>query len=131
VWQNDYRVPICRAIEKPWASNAPFVSCVPEGTYGLVEYNSPKFGDTWALVNHDCGVGLYQGDSDRYACLIHKANWVHQLQGCIAPVTQFTVLDGKWAGSASGTAFNLIKGLIEGGDTQLIITHEEAVFDAD
>jgi hypothetical protein len=128
-WQNDDGVPVCYAVEKPWVDNAPYVSCVPEGTYGLVEYNSPKFGDTYALVNHDCGVGLYEGDSDRFACLIHKGNWPHNVQGCIAPVSSLTVLGGKWGGANSTGAYNIVIEMIESGDTQLIITHEEALYD--
>jgi hypothetical protein len=122
-WFNDAGELICHAVEKPWENNAPFVSCIPEGAYGLVEYASPKFGQTWAMLNHELGVGLFVGDSDRYACLIHKANWPHQVQGCIAPVSEFTVLGDKWAGSSSRAAYDKVIDEIEGGDTVLEITH--------
>jgi hypothetical protein len=112
---------LCHAIEKSWENNAPFVSCIPEGNYELVEYDSPKFGDTWALVGDT--VGLFQGDSDRYACLIHKANWPHDVQGCIAPVSHLTVLDGIWAGSSSAAAYAKVVIEIKNGDTTLEITH--------
>lgn len=126
-WYDNESNLICHAIERPWLYNEPNFSCVPEGEYELVEYDSPKFGDTWCLVNHALDVGMYQGDAARYACLIHKANWVRQVKGCIAPVTKLTVMRGDWAGSSSGDAYKKIAELIEGGDTTLIITHAAAV----
>jgi hypothetical protein len=126
-WHTDDGWFICYSLEKPWADNMPFDSCVPEGDYGLVEYASPKFGETYALVNHDLDVGVYEGDAARYAILIHKANWAHQLQGCIAPGTSLSTLEGDWSVSASGVAYKKIMEEIEGGDTSLIITHAKGV----
>ena len=128
-WYDDSGAFICHSMERPWLNNSPFTSCVPEGTYGLEPYHSSKFGDTYALVNHDLGVGILEGESDRYAILIHSANWVEQLQGCIAPGTDLTVLNGKWAISASRNALKKIIELIDGGESQLIITHKEGVLD--
>lgn len=73
-------------IERPWLNNRGFVSCVPEGEYELVPFTRPSNGDeVWALRNHDLGVGINKGDSDRYAILIHPANFVTDIAGCIAP----------------------------------------------
>jgi hypothetical protein len=119
--------PVCYSLERPWLDNAPMVSCVPEGVYELKEYASPKFGDSYVLVNHDLDVGMYEGDAPRYACLIHAANWVYQINGCIAPVTKHVTMKGEWAGSSSGDALRVILNLIEDGDTTLEITHAEGV----
>ncbi len=85
----------CYTMEQPWRQNRRFVSCVPVGTYNLISYDSPKYGETFALENEDNDVFVYENEADeggRYACLFHSANWAHQLQGCIAPG------DGKgWA----------------------------------
>lgn len=78
----------CNTIEQPWRDNRRFVSCVPAGEYTLERFVSDKYGEVVALVNHDLGVYSRKheaGDGDRYACLIHAANWSSQLQGCIAP----------------------------------------------
>lgn len=76
----------CYTIEQLWDMNKPFVSCVPAGEYTLVPHHSDKYGKTWALVNHDLSVAYAPTPNfRRYACLIHAANWAHQLQGCIAP----------------------------------------------
>lgn len=68
------------------------VSCIPPGVYDLVPHNTEAHPDTFALVNPDLWV--YHFDSDvprekrgyaRTAVLIHPANWVEELRGCIAP----------------------------------------------
>lgn len=78
----------CYAIEQNWEHNRPFISCVPDGVYRLRKFGSGKYGDTFALENSDLRVFANMRDtlnkSDRYACLLHKANWSHELQGCIA-----------------------------------------------
>jgi hypothetical protein len=76
---------ICKTIEKPWKNNIPYESCIPTGEYELIPYDSPKHGKTYAFVNHELGVGANKGDSDRFACLLHVANWAHQLERCVAP----------------------------------------------
>ena len=77
----------CYTIEKPWRDNKPFVSCVPAGEYKLEKFHSARYGETVVLVNPELDVVANKseaGEGDRYACLIHAANWSHQLQGCIA-----------------------------------------------
>jgi len=78
----------CYAIEQNWQDNQPFVSCVPDGEYVLDEFHSGRYGHTFALVNAGKNVYANKADGflekDRYACLLHKANWSHELQGCIA-----------------------------------------------
>lgn len=79
---------ICYTVEQPWRDNKPFKSCVPVGHYTLVPFESEKYGSVVALENPELNVYANQSDAsegDRYACLIHAANWSHQLQGCIAP----------------------------------------------
>ena len=128
-WYSDDGAFICYSLEKPWADNMPFDSCVPEGTYGLVDYDSPKFGETFALVNHDLDVGVYAGDAKRYAILLHKANWASQLHGCIAPGTILSALGGKWSVSSSGAAYAKIIAEIEKGGTTLKITHATGILE--
>lgn len=80
-------------LERPWIPSSPggepFKSCVPAGLYRLVRHRR-KNGDTvLALINH--GLGVYYEKDDRpngvgrYLILIHSANWVDQIAGCIAP----------------------------------------------
>lgn len=69
-------------IEQPWNDNQKGSSCVPEGVYSLIPYQSPKHGATWYLQNHALGVGA--ANEQRSYCELHSANWASQLQGCIA-----------------------------------------------
>lgn len=82
-------------LELPWRPlpgalcGRPDVSCVPAGAYQLVTHDSPRHPRTWALVAPTLGVFHEPGDMPpgfgpaRIACLIHTANWVTQLEGCI------------------------------------------------
>jgi hypothetical protein len=84
-----------QTLERPWIpgdewrGGKPNHSCIPFGTYNIEPHSSNKFGEVWALVNHDLGVYHYPAErrytTDRSAILIHVANYVHQLQGCITP----------------------------------------------
>lgn len=69
-------------IERPWINNRPEVSCIPGGEYALIHHCSEKYGDVWAFIG---GSVSYQPNrqSDRYACLIHSANYGHQVKGCL------------------------------------------------
>jgi hypothetical protein len=72
---------ICHTIELPWKNNAPRISCIPEGTYTLVERYSPKFHRHLHLTDV----------KERSNILIHPANnAVRELKGCIAPVMLLT-----------------------------------------
>jgi len=80
------------AVEQPWLADAdhpagvPFHSCVPAGIYELEPHDTERHPNCWALVNHDLGV--YHWDdphAHRTACLIHVANWPHNVEGCIGP----------------------------------------------
>ena len=73
-------------IEQPWRDDAAFSSCVPDGTYMLMPYESPKHGDTWCLHNPAYGIyGTAPPVGARGYCELHAGNWASQLEGCIAP----------------------------------------------
>lgn len=126
-WYADNGSFLAYSMERPWVDNAPFTSCIPEGKYGIVDYNSPKFGDTYALVNHELDVGVYEGEAKRFAILIHKANWPRQLHGCVAPGTKLSALDGEWSVSSSGLAYAKVIAEILSGDGTLEITHASGI----
>ncbi len=69
---------LCFTIELPWLGNRPNHSCIPEGTYTLVQRHSVRWG-LHLLVNGVVGRSLI---------LFHPANnALQQLRGCIAPVS--------------------------------------------
>lgn len=86
----------CYTVERPWLNNASRISCVPEGLYNLVWHNGPKFGKTVALVGGT--VSQYpDGISKRSAILIHPANEMNDLEGCIGLGDNLGYIRAKWA----------------------------------
>jgi hypothetical protein len=92
-------------LERPWVPASIFatdnlripcgrkgVSCVPPGRYKLVPHNSEAHPHTVALVNPSLWVYHFEEDVPtsqrgwaRTTVLIHPANFVSELRGCIAP----------------------------------------------
>ncbi len=86
----------CFTVERPWQNNEAMKSCIPEGKYDLVWYNSPKFGRTLAVVGNT--VSLFPDSNyKRSAILIHAGNTMDDLLGCIAPGAELGFVAGKWA----------------------------------
>ena len=73
-----------KTLELPWKDNERRVSCIPPGTYEIIKHTSPKFGECWWL----------QDVPGRSEILIHAANYVRQLRGCIAPGLTCADIDG-------------------------------------
>lgn len=44
-------LPYCLTLEDPWLNNAEGVSCVPAGMYVCQRVQSPKFGNTFTVLN--------------------------------------------------------------------------------
>jgi len=64
----------CFTLELPWKDNKRRESCIPAGTYKAVKHKSPKFGNSVWIKDVP----------NRAEILIHPANYVRQLLGCIA-----------------------------------------------
>ncbi|PRY38459.1 hypothetical protein CLV58_109186 [Spirosoma oryzae] len=103
---------ISKTIELPWKDNQPRISCIPEGTYPVVIYNSPKHGPS-LLLKKVPGRSMIE---------VHSANWAMgkdgtgktpQLLGCIAPVTQLDTETGGRPGVGwnSGKALEKVEAL--------------------
>lgn len=87
---------LCFIIELPWRNNQRNVSCIPAGTYELVQRTSAKFSQHLYVANVP----------HRSMILVHPANDAStQLQGCLAPVMQLSGLGKGWN---SRQALNLI-----------------------
>lgn len=116
---------IYNTVEQPWNDNQPFKSCVPDGIYTLKAFNSPRWGQTFALVGET--VAITEAEvrvSDtlkRYACLFHTANRSQELAGCIAPGMDLGSIASVWAVTSSAQAMLNLMHEMHDGD-QLIIT---------
>jgi hypothetical protein len=97
--------PIIYTLERPWVEAAYMslapgyvpcgargVSCIPAGIYQLEAHDTDAHPSTFALINHNLWVYHFEADVPpdrkgyaRTAVLIHPANYVEELRGCIAP----------------------------------------------
>jgi len=80
-------------VEREWADNKPFVSCIPAGEYELEEHSSTQYPNTYALIGET--VSHYSSDKARSVCLFHAANWPDEVQGCIGIGKILTYINGN------------------------------------
>lgn len=93
-----------RTIELPWKNNTVGLSCIPEGTYIVKPYKSPKFGNCW-LVSNVPG---------RNYILFHRGNLAGDVtlgfkshsRGCILPGAYVGKINNQLAVLNSTKAFS-------------------------
>lgn len=123
-------------IERPWQTNPegpgglPRVSCVPLGIYELRPHTSPKFGEVYAL--HAPALGVYENEVPagqhygRSLILIHPANRVTELLGCIAPGMTHGVIGTENVVLDSRVAFAKIRQRLGREETHVLTIREAA-----
>ncbi len=70
---------VCYILERPWLHNERSVSCIPEGRYDV----RPDEEGRYTGYPEICDV------VGRTEIIIHPANRVHELHGCLAPGTGY------------------------------------------
>ena len=87
----------CKTLELPYLSNAANISCIPNGIYTVLKYNSPTFGKCFKIFD-------VPGRSD---ILIHRGNYNRDTKGCILIGKDFIDIndDGLTDISASTATF--------------------------
>lgn len=73
----------CNTLELPDFNNQKKISNIPVGKYKVVKRSSAKYGNHFHILNVP----------NRDYILIHQANYVRQLEGCIAVGNMFTDID--------------------------------------
>lgn len=74
----------CRTLELPDRGNQRRISCIPEGEYWVEKRKSRKYGDHFHV----------RGVPNRSLILLHNANFVEQLLGCVAVGLAHTDING-------------------------------------
>ena len=90
-------------VERPWLNNRVQESCIPEGDYtlrmrqsGVVQRSTGgEFTHGWEVT----------GVPGRTFIMLHPANTMDDLQGCIGPGRALGYVGGKWAVTDSRGAF--------------------------
>lgn len=78
-------IPFVVTLEDPWKDNQQFISCIPTGYYLCVRVKSPKFGDTFEVINVP----------NRTHILFHGGNLIDNTEGCILVAESFENIKGK------------------------------------
>ena len=76
----DGAVPFAITMELPWTDNTPHESCIPTGLYICRRIRSPKFGDTFEVMNVP----------NRTHILFHAGNTLDDTEGCIMVAEEFS-----------------------------------------
>ena len=93
----------CFTVERPWADNQPYLSCIPEGTYSLKKRQSK-------VVKRSTGGAFTEGFEvtqvpDRTYIMLHPANTMQDLEGCIGLGDALGWVSGLWAVTNSRNTF--------------------------
>ena len=108
-------IPFAVSLELPWLDNQPRVSCIPAGEYICKRVNSPKFGNTFEVTNV----------SGRTHILLHKANKLSDLLGCIGVAEEFGKLGNESGVLNSKHGYNEFMALMDDTDEfRLIIVDD-------
>ena len=114
-------------VERPWAHNQRFVSCVPLGEYKLLWRPTttpvPAVFDshTWYLYNHEVGLQDEAERKERYNCCFHIGNTADDVSGCIAVGMDFGFPRDQWGVVSSRSAMEVLYSAIGPHDTELTI----------
>ena len=87
--------PFAITLEPSWEDNKKGISCIPSGPYSCKRVKSPRFGDTFEILDVE----------GRTHILFHKGNSERNTQGCVLIAEEFGVLNGKAAVLASGRGY--------------------------
>lgn len=98
-------------LENPWLDNKTDISCIPDGTYTVERYDSPKYPGIYKVLN-------VEGRKD---ILIHWGNWEKDTEGCILIGTGAGELNGEPAVTASKKAVKYLRLLLGEEKFTLII----------
>jgi hypothetical protein len=104
----------CYTVERPWAGNRTFVSCIPEGVYRLrmrpsgvvARTTDGKYTEGWEVT----------GVPGRTYIMLHIGNTMDDVEGCVAPGLDIGTVYGKWAVTDSTAAFRELMSRIPAGE---------------
>lgn len=106
-------------LERPWLPNPAGPggtlreSCIPDGRYVVRPHSSERFPGTYALTNEEFGVYYQQRPAGqawgRTAILIHKANTVGDVIGCVGVGIEYVIYSDRVALVRSADALELLR----------------------
>ena len=106
----------CLTVEDPWKNNEQAKSCIPEGVYQCKRTSRPKHGNTFVIINEELGIAEYPKLGMRDSCLMHTANTILDVEGCIGLGEKNGCLGSLWSVLDSRTAFSRFMQFMDGTD---------------
>jgi len=91
----------CKTLELPWENNESQISCIPNGEYSVIPYNSPSKGLVYLLEDVE----------NRSMIEIHVGNYNSDILGCILVGDNFAYInnDSEADVTNSKTTFDKLK----------------------
>jgi hypothetical protein len=103
----DQVTPFALTVENMWLNNVRNLSCIPTGQYTCRRVDSPKFGDTFEVMDV----------KGRTHILFHKGNTEDDTAGCILVAEEFGYLNRKVAVLSSSRGYGEFMQRLEGQDS--------------
>ena len=103
---------VAYTLELPWKDDQTDVSCIPLGEYQVIPHNSVEHPDVWEITNVP----------NRSGILIHNANFISEVRGCIAVGESQLMLNGKKMVTHSVDTLNKLRGILPQYFTLEIVT---------
>ncbi|TAL13952.1 hypothetical protein EPN95_04665 [Patescibacteria group bacterium] len=97
-------VPFLLSLEDPWKDNEPHISCIPKGNYVCKRIISPKFGETFEIMDVP----------GREHILFHAGNTHEATEGCILTGLSFGKVGGVNGILSSKKAFSVFMARLKG-----------------
>lgn len=115
----------CVTVERPWLQNKRSISCIPAGEYvlrkrksGVVSRTSRgKFLEGWEVVDVP----------DRTYIMLHIANKVSNVIGCIGVGRSFGVIGQSWAVMSSAIAFEELMDALSGEEEHTLMVRRRVL----
>lgn len=117
-------------LEPPDLGNLPYKSCVPQGEYILIPFESSKYGACFIMVNPDLNVYRRKRtkdrpDNGRFKCLfVHRGNEVHNFVGCVGSSHAYDVENDRLLSSTTQACITVNSLVHDEASYMLRITHE-------
>lgn len=118
------------SLEPPDLGNAPFKSCIPQGEYDLIPYDSPKYGPCYIMVNEDLNVYAFEDspgrpEDGRFLCLfVHRGNYVRNFVGCCGASHGYDAEADMLLSSTTRACEEVNRLVAEEGSHKLVIQYE-------
>ncbi len=104
----------CLTVERPWLNNEARVSCIPEGAYKL-NFRESGIVNRTSRGEFTSGYEI-AGVRDRSYIMIHIANSMEDLQGCVGVGSSPSYIHNKWAVGNSRNTFRDFMIIMDSGE---------------